>query len=269
MRKLKRIAVCLLAAVLCLCLAGFDEKQQKVYDDADLLEQEQKQQLEKLAVEYAREIQCDLIIVTIDDNQGKSPMTYAEDFYMAHAFGYDTLHGDGVLLLIDMEDREIWISTSGRAIDILSDIKISYILDECAPLLTKGRYYKACRKFLDETRRFIENPSLTVSKDYRPADEGSQNTPGGFLLTRIPLCLAIAAGTVWFLRRKAKSAMTVNGHTYAKEHQCQVELRQDQYIRTTVTKTPVPKTSSQSRGGGTFRHRGSGGHSFGGGGRKF
>ena len=61
--------------------------------------------------------------VTTDDAQGKSATAYADDFFDEHS----TEQEDGVALLIDMDNREITISTCGIAIRYLTDSRISWM----------------------------------------------------------------------------------------------------------------------------------------------
>mgnify|MGYP000266031902 CR=1 FL=1 len=95
-----RITALLVMALFFCMMCGFDSTAQKVYDDAGLLTSDQINRLEALCVSKAETSQIDLIIVTTDSTKGRSSMRYAEDFYMAHDFGYDKLHGDGALMLI-------------------------------------------------------------------------------------------------------------------------------------------------------------------------
>ena len=64
-------------------------------------------------------------MLTTDDTNGKTTQEYADDFFDAIAE-----NGDGVALLIDMQNREICISTGGIAIRYLTDARIEDILND-------------------------------------------------------------------------------------------------------------------------------------------
>ena len=60
----------------------------------------------------------DVVIVTTYNTRSKSSQVYADDFYEENNIGRNN-SGDGILLLIDLDNREVYISTSGAAIIIL------------------------------------------------------------------------------------------------------------------------------------------------------
>ena len=101
---------------------------QFVYDFAELLENEEA--LEAEIAELRERWTIDVVIVTTDDAHGKSSMEYADDFFDYNGFGYDKPMGDGVLFLIDMDNRQIWISTCGKAIIYFTDSRIDEALDD-------------------------------------------------------------------------------------------------------------------------------------------
>jgi len=101
----------------------------KVYDHAHLFTDSQKQELQEKADLLSEQIALDLTIVTIDDNEGKTSRQYAEDYYHEFDFGYgETL--DGILYLLNMDEREVYIFTRDRercwSIKILAKIGGSF-----------------------------------------------------------------------------------------------------------------------------------------------
>lgn len=275
--RLRRGTYLILAVMLILTSSfvfmGFDSGQDKVYDDAGLLTSSQESEIQELLVKRAEEIKCDLIIVTTNDNEGKSSLEYAEDFFMAHDFGYDSLHGDAVLMLIDMDDRNVWISTSGRAIDVMSDARISRTLDDVAEELSAGKYARACKEFINDVYNCFKNPNGQDKYDDYEGDSdiefvGDKERTVKSVLVKLLISLAVSAIIVFVLRYNAKAKMTVDGHYYAKNNNCRVLSHSDVFVRTTTTKTPRAQSSSGG-GGHSSSHRGSGGHHFGGGGRGF
>jgi len=51
----------------------------------------------------------------------------------------------GLLMLVNMQNREIWISTCGDAIDIFTDNRISIMEDNVIRHLSNNDYYSACQ----------------------------------------------------------------------------------------------------------------------------
>lgn len=70
----------------------------------------------------------DAAVVTAEENPG-SAQAYADDFYEAHGFGTGSGR-DGALLLIDMDNRELCISTEGKMVRYLTDSRIEAVLDD-------------------------------------------------------------------------------------------------------------------------------------------
>jgi len=66
------------------------------------------------------EEKLDVVIVITDNTQGKSSRDFADDFYDYNGYGIGT-RKSGLLMLVNMQNREIWISTCGDAIDIFTD----------------------------------------------------------------------------------------------------------------------------------------------------
>lgn len=278
MAGFKRLLIPVLVVVIALFCCGFDSSQQKVYDNADILSSSEEDKLSKMCVEYAQEVETDIIILTARNTTRKSSMTYAEDFYMANDFGYDKVHGDGVILLIDMYKREIWIATSGKAIDYLSDTRIDNLVTTVTNELKKSSpdYYSACSSFIKKTASYMK--SRPSSKDRGGNGETiyvhDAASLSEKLLSGIIIKLAISAGIALIitciLRTQNKAAMTVGKRQYMRNNQYVVRNKTDQFIRSTRVRHTK---SSSSDGGGGHRggssHRGSGGHRFGGGGGKF
>ena len=113
----------------------------KIYDFADLLTDSEENLLYKEATEFISQYNMDLVLVTIDDNH-TTPREFADDFYDYNFFGINDTH-NGVLVLIDMDNREVYISTTGEAILMYNDNRIDSILDDMIYYMKNGAYYNA------------------------------------------------------------------------------------------------------------------------------
>ncbi len=105
-----------------LCSRRKNVSQQTVYDDAALLTPEEIETLESELDAAGEKTGWNMLMLTTDDTNGKTTQEYADDFFDAIAE-----NGDGVALLIDMQNREICISTGGIAIRYLTDARIEDI----------------------------------------------------------------------------------------------------------------------------------------------
>ncbi len=267
-------AVCFLAAAL---LCGFDEDEQRVYDGAELLTAAEEEELQTLLTQQAQEARQDLIVVTVSDNEGKNAQAYADDFYDTHGFGYEQENGSGVLLLLDMDGREIYISTAGTAIEEYTDGEIEDTLDVLVPLMQDGAYMEVCRTFAGEAVRCLtggdtaQNGAYDAGSDrFTEYDAGGEKTNW---LGRAGICLlgaAVISGIiVFFIARGRKSRMTAGSGTYLKNGRIDIRQSSDRFTHTTVVVRQIPKDNGSSGGGHSSSHVSSGGRSHGGGGRSF
>ncbi|MFP9068780.1 TPM domain-containing protein, partial [Enterococcus faecalis] len=76
-----------------------------------------------------------VLIVTTTSNS-EEPRDFADN-YLRDAVGNDQ---NGSVLLLDMGQREIYISTSGNMIDYLTDSRIDSILDDVYDQMTNAAY---------------------------------------------------------------------------------------------------------------------------------
>ena len=105
-----------------------------VVDEAKLLSQDERNQLMESIEVFRKEYNMDLVIVTSNDLEGKKPRDYADDYYDYNGYGLGD-NKSGLLLLIDMDDRNIWISTSGDAIEYFTDDRIESIIADTVKIV--------------------------------------------------------------------------------------------------------------------------------------
>ncbi|MGN0352310.1 MAG: TPM domain-containing protein [Roseburia sp.] len=110
-------------------------EQGSVYDEADLLTEIEEQELAEEITALEENTGWTVYAVTTEDTQGKTSMVYADDFYDDHADSED-----GVVLLIDMDNREVYLSTAGSAIRYLTDSRIDRITENAASYAGDGDY---------------------------------------------------------------------------------------------------------------------------------
>src|SRR5690606_4037687 len=86
------------------------EMKRLIYDEAELLSQEEYDKLNRLANEYGAKRETDIVILTSNNVENKDVVLIAEDFYDDHALGYDKAHGNAVILTMDMKNRDIYLA---------------------------------------------------------------------------------------------------------------------------------------------------------------
>ncbi len=95
----------------------------RVFDEAGLFSAEEVQELETRIDEVRDSQDADLAVLTVEDAQGESAESYADDFYDSHGLGVGD-DASGILLSIDMDNREIYVSTTGYAMKVLTDARV-------------------------------------------------------------------------------------------------------------------------------------------------
>lgn len=131
----------------------------RVFDEAGLLTDKEIADFAERITEITKEYQMDIVVVTILDAEGKTSMEYADDYYDNNGFGYGK-DKSGILLLINMEDRELWISTTGKAINCFSDETIKIMVDFIAQNLSLEEYQTGIDAFLDFIKTYFYQGSF-------------------------------------------------------------------------------------------------------------
>lgn len=246
----KKVTAGFAAILLCVLFSFtgvFAAGQNRVYDYAGLFTTAETQDLEESAAEYREKTNLDLVIVTIDDAEGKTSREYADDFYDYNGFGVGSDYS-GALLLIDMDNRMAYLSTTGKAIEILTDSRIQEITDEVASYVGDGQYAKGAQVFLEKTNEFV-NPNIA-----------------GRLLIALALAVLVGAGSVAGVWYKYTHGHKADQYELDKNSSIALSQREDIFMGRFVTSRKIPRNTG---GGGSSTHTSSSGRSHGGGGSSF
>ena len=234
---------------------------QKVYDFANLLTDSEEQALAAQIRDFCGRTGLDLPLVTTSDAEGKSSRDYADDFYDYNGFGVGE-NADGMLLLIDMDNRQAYLSTTGRAINLFTDSEIYDVTDPVAERLGDGDYYGGCQTGINRIIAHVEeeNEKSTLSGRFARSAR------------RLPFYLLAAGGLtaliLYGMTRSHKTARRAqHAGSYLDQQSLAFPLREDTFIRSSLTRRKIE--SSSGGGGGTSTHRSSSGRSHGGGGSSF
>ena len=116
-----------------------------VYDFAGLFTKEEEEALSKRAGELRTIMEMDVAVVTTDENR-ESAQVFADQFYQDQGLGIGESHS-GAMLLMDMENREIYITTEGRMLLYLPDSRLEAVLGDVYRWMTQGEYGQAAMVF--------------------------------------------------------------------------------------------------------------------------
>ena len=236
-------------------------------DLAGLVDSGITREIEEKLGEISTRQKMDIVIVTVNSLEGKTPVEFADDFYDDVGYGYFDSH-DGILFLISMEDRDWVISTTGKAIETFTDAGQRYITDEIIPYISDGNYAKAFNIYAELCDDFI-----TQAKKGEPYDVGHLPKTY-FKVIWIPISLvigfAIAAIMAFAHKSEMKSIVKQQSASrYTKDGSINMFNSQDRFINNIVTSRTISTSDSSGGGGGSTTHTSSSGTSHGGSSGKF
>ncbi len=216
----------------------------RLYDYDDSINDSAESKINKEIMDVSEKNGINIAVVFTGDAQGKSSMDYADDFY-DELFGVNT---DGILMLVDHDNSNVWISTSGTVISSY-DEKMSDLL---SGLLHKGKNEEAIDKFLEYT-----SPD-NLSKAIKTAGMKKAALIGFGISVIIAL---IACSCV---KHSYSVNMPVTARSYVSGNGVQLNVKQDNFLRTSTTKSVIESNSGRGGGGGNSTHISSSGGTHGG-----
>ena len=256
---------------------NFDAPSERVYDQADVLTDEEEDKLRAQIAKAEAEIGCDIVLLTINqpvEGSGIEAYNYryndwelnmrdiADDFYDDNSFGYDTYDYDGALLLDNWYEGQegSWLSTSGAVYEEFGTYDIDEVLDEVYYAMVNGKSaYIAYSRGIDKIVSLMK------------ADYSGSLSMGNFVLMAIVIPAIVAVIFIAVKKKSKEGEITTNSNTYVNGN-ARMNRQADDFIRKTVSTRRIPRNNSSgghsSSGGRGGSHRSSSGRSHGGGGRR-
>lgn len=282
MRKCKAI-LSIISTFLMIFLIGINViaanavSKSEVFDQASLFSETELQDITNQAKALSDSQKMTIVVVTTDDANGKTARAYADDFCMDQGF-YELGDNGTVLFLIDMDNREVYISTSGGAERYLTDERIKNIIDAGYDALANGQYKQCISNMLTKAEDFIAKGIPSGQHNYNE-ETGEVSVYRSLTLVEVLIVFATAVGAGALVCAGVIGKYRLKWGTYRypfreKSH-LRLTVKNDRFINQVVTSRRIPRNpppGSSGGGGGGGRsttHTSSGGGSFGGGGRKF
>ena len=245
---------------------------EKVYDFAELLTESEETSLYNQINTFINNYNMDMAVVTIKTNNKSSARDYADDFYDYNEFGIGSTF-DGILFLIDMDNREMWISTTGQAIIMYDDYRIDKILDETYKYISQKDYYNCAKAFVEKSSSYAlagkpsSNSNYKIDKngDYVRVNKESSFPIFGIIVFSL-IASSIFVGIACFMHKTIRKA--TQAKHYLVKDSFNLTKKEDRFVTSHTSKVYDPPSSSSSSGGSST-HRSSSGRSHGGGGRSF
>ena len=272
---MKKIQFFVLAFLLCIAFSlGACAASPRLVDDADILRTVEEDMLTAMLDSVSEEYSFDVVVVIVESTNGSDIEDYTENFYDSNGYGYD-----GILLLLCMESREYWISTTGRGMSVFYDSALMDIEDEILSDLGEGSYYNAFCRFADICEGYLETAGTSSDGDtydlydgydvYEPYEyekEPFEVFTSLLISLGIGFLISFIVVSVWKGQLKTVKFQP-NAAAYIKQGSLKLTQSNDAFLYHTVNR--VPKVQNKPSGGGMGSMRSSSGRSHGGRGGKF
>lgn len=240
-------------------------QKERLLDNADLLSEYQETELLENLNSISNKWQCNVIILTVDSHNGPI-QEYADDYYYFNGFGAD-YNDNGILFMLSMEDREWAINTSGDAIYAVTDYGQEYMVDRMLPYLKDGDYDLAFDEYINVCDYFLDLYSQGTPYDvgFKPQKTSADITKYAIFAVIIGLVLAIIPLFIMAAELTPVKSAT-NAAAYESEKGINLRVKEDRFVRKTLSKTAKPQDSDSKggSGGGSSVFTSSSGHSHGG-----
>lgn len=254
-------------------------------DEAGLLSGEEAATLLKTLEEISERRQVEVAVVTVNDIGGKTPTEFADDFYDYNGYGYGE-NDDGILLLLNMGERDWAITTYGRATEIFSEHRQNSIMQDSGVLsyLGSGDYYRAFETFAHECDEMIGlgaevggydggySYDWAVSEVPTHYNAEKKSLPFLKILTCILLGFVAAFVIMKIVSAPLKSVKSKSGADDYMLGSAKITDARDVFLYSNITKTRIDTDSGNHHSGsssGGSTHVSSSGRSHGGSSGKF
>ena len=276
--RLRSLFAALAALVLLLALAvpafaaegGFADLYYRMNDSANVLTEDEDNELEASLEELSVRQNFDVVIATIESLESvdyDSMEAYADDLYDFCQFGYGA-DRDGVLLLVSVGDRKWHISTCGYGITAFTDAGIQYLGEQMTPDMADGDYAAAFRTFVQWSDAYID-----AARSGRPYDV--KNLPREplspmYLFLALGIGLVLAWVIVGVMKSRLRSvAFKENAASYVREGSMNLTNQRELFLYRDVHRTEHVEEKDSDSSGGSSTHTSSSGTTHGGGGGSF
>ena len=126
--------------MLCTGRVRADEERPAVVDHAGLFTAQEEEQLTSEARRCAEKIRAELVILTVEEDTGRSGTAYARGYLLENGYGFGDGR-EGILFLIDMYAREYTVYEYNKEASgyLLTDYEGDRILDALESDMRGGR----------------------------------------------------------------------------------------------------------------------------------
>lgn len=248
---------------------GFADLYYRMFDDAEVLTEDEDNELEDALEELSLRQSFDVTIATIEsmESVGADSMEqFADDLYDYCQYGYGP-DMDGVLL-VSVGDRKWHISTCGYGITAFTDAGIQYLGEQMTPDMADGDYAAAFHTFIQWTDAYV-----TAAREGHPYDvDNMPKEPFSIVYLGVALVIGLITALIvtGVMKSRLKSVAPQRDATsYVRQGSMKLTNQRDLYLYREVHRTERPKETDSGSSGGSSTHTSSSGSTHGGGGGSF
>ena len=214
MKKILCVYILLLVILSSFSFNAFAYGETRIDDAADLFSDSQEESIVESVLGFTLETDYSIVVLTTDNAMGKTSQAYADDYFdnLILSEGWEE---KGILFLIDMDNREVCISTMGECIDVYAG-SIDYIIESGYNELADGNYSECIILMIDSAAECAQIiPDDDYYDDYPIYDGGSnydiyyQPSNDSFSFSNMLICIVIsviiAAVTVFAVKSSYKN----------------------------------------------------------------
>lgn len=271
---MKRLKYAVFFVVIFLFTTGFTyvQDKQRVFDYSGLLTIAEARESEEVLKDQSIEDKVDYAFVSTNNLERHTAKEYMELFINTQQMGYDKVGGDSAILLVNLQDKEVWVGTGGTLDEIVQDVDISNIVSDILPYTQKNDFQGAIQVFAHNIHSRVETKGAQSSRlmssstglSDSDGDEGDKIQENNSQIREVErsydkendkkkdglfsnpfVCLligAVLAGLVVFaMIQSGKSSMQAGADTYTTEARVNPYTKQDIFIRTVTHKTKKEK----------------------------
>ena len=252
----KRIGslLAVMALALCLCVpalaAGFEEARLYfVTDEAGLLTDRQRLELETRAEEISLKYECGVYIILLDDftayTRDETIYETAKTLYRDYCLGYGE-EKSGELLLLSMAERDYTLIAYGYGNTAFTDYGKDKLTKVFLDDFGDDNWYGGLSDYLDQSESMLKS-----AREGHPVDVDSNPVivVAGIGISLLVGCVAAIAITACLAGRLMKSVSAgTEANAYLTAGSVKITGREDQFTHTTETRRKIERDSGS---GGT------------------
>lgn len=238
----------LLLVLLLAVPAAADASGSYVFDEAQLLDEQQEQQLNDLAARYTQKYDCGLYIATVDNyvdylDYGNDVQDAAQKIYQEKNMGVGMQY-DGVLLLLSMSERDYALICHGNfANRIFDQAAREDIADSFLPHFGRNDWHSGFQTYLESSGKALSR------------DHFKQGMLGIVVVLVCPAAVALIVAMV--LKGRMKSVkIGSQARMYVVQGSEKLRVRDDVFTHTTEVRRKIEQPSSSSGGGSSSSRSG-------------